>query len=86
MKLCETSLAAVQLASPAWLAVIEQVPIWRSVSEVPETVQTLVVVEAKATVRPEVAVADKVSGEAESEALGNAAKLIVCPPETTVML
>ena len=86
MKLCETSLAAVQLVSPAWLAVIEHEPVWRSVSVVPETVQTLVVVEAKATVRPEVAVAVSVSGEAESEALGSAAKLIVCPPETTLML
>ena len=86
MKLRETSVAAAQLASPAWLAVIAQLPVWRSVSVVPETVQTLAVVEAKLTVRPEVAVADNVSGEAESEALGSAAKLIVWLPEATVML
>ena len=39
-----------------------QVPVVRNVACVPETVQTLAVVEAKATVRLEVAVAESVSG------------------------
>jgi len=43
-------------------ALIVQVPAATKVAVVPETVQMLVVVEAKLTVRPEVAVAERVSG------------------------
>jgi hypothetical protein len=44
------------------LASIVHVPAVRKVATLFETVQTLVVVEAKATVRPELAVAESVSG------------------------
>ena len=37
---------------PAWLAVIVQVPVVRMLATVPLTVQTLVVPDAKLTVRP----------------------------------
>ena len=66
------------------MASIEQAPGWSSVNVVPETVQTLVVVDEKLTVRPELAVADSVSGDAEREASGRAAKMIVCDPCATV--
>ena len=48
---------------PAWLAVIEQVPPPTTVSVVPETVQTDMVVEAKLTVSPEVEEALSEKGE-----------------------
>jgi hypothetical protein len=50
------------LASPAWLAVIEQVPAVSSVTVDPATVHTAGVVDAKVTARPEVAVAVTVNG------------------------
>ena len=55
-------MAAFQLALPAWLALIVQVPTATNVTVVPETVQMLVVAEVKATVRPEEAVALRVIG------------------------
>jgi hypothetical protein len=42
---------------PVWLAVMEQLPPATSVTVTPERVQTPVVVDAKLTVRPELAVA-----------------------------
>jgi hypothetical protein len=51
---------------------------------VPDTVQTGVVPDVKLTVRLELAVAESVSGEADSEALASGAKLIVCEPLLTV--
>ena len=86
VKLCTTLLAALQLPSPAWLAVIEQRPLSTSVTVVPETVQTLGVVEAKLTVRPELAVAESGGGDEDSEMLDRAPKLIVWLPEPTTML
>jgi hypothetical protein len=57
----------------------------RNVAVVPETVQTLVVVETKLTVRPEVAVAESVSGVPTVwAAIGP--KLIVCSMPLTVKL
>lgn len=49
---------------PAWFASMVQAPAVTNVATagVPETVQTLVVVEVKVTARPEVAVAESVSG------------------------
>ena len=47
---------------PACDAVIEQVPAAMKLAVAPETVQTLAVVEAKLTARPEVAVAVRLSG------------------------
>lgn len=55
----ETGAATAKLALPAWLAVMLQVPALTKVSVVPETVQTAAVVEANATLRPELAVASK---------------------------
>ena len=48
-KLCTTAVAAANWALPACDAVIEQVPVVTSVTVEPETEQTGVVVEAKAT-------------------------------------
>src|ERR1700691_2255178 len=62
-KLCETGGAGAKVAlSPGWVAVMLQVPASRNVMFAPDTVQTLVVVDAKATVKPEVAVAVSVNG------------------------
>ena len=47
---------------PAWLASMVQVPEAMNVAVVPETVQTLVVIEVNPTARPDVAVAKSVSG------------------------
>ena len=47
---------------------------------VPDTVQTPVVAEVKATARPELLVAETVSGEADREASARAAKLMVWVP------
>jgi hypothetical protein len=62
-----------------------QVPAAMKVAVVPETVQTLVVVEAKLTVKPELAVAVSVSGVPMLCVLG-AAKVIVCDFELTLKL
>ena len=56
-----TGEAADQVMLPLWLAVIEQDPAETSVSVVPETEQMLLLLEAKETVRPEVAVAERVT-------------------------
>jgi len=61
--------------------VIEQVPVVRNVAVVPLTVQTLVVVVVKLTVRPEVAVAASVSGIPIFCGPG-LTKLIVCAMRT----
>ena len=61
-----TGVAATKLPLPGWVAVIEQTPTETSVAEPPDTVHTAGVVLAKATVRPEVAVATKDTGPALS--------------------
>ena len=61
-----TGVAATKLPLPGWVAMIEQTPTETSVAELPDTVQTAGVVLAKATVRPEVAVATKDTGPALS--------------------
>ena len=63
---------------PAWLAVIEQEPPATIVTVLPATVQTEVVVEAKLTGRPELAVALTVNGAAPKLTLPSAPKVIVC--------
>ncbi len=50
-----------------------------SVSVVPDTVQTPVVAEAKETDSPELAVADRVSGEADMDAFDKAPNVTVWP-------
>ena len=47
---------------PAWFASMVQVPIVRNVTVASETVQMFVLVEVKVTAKPEVAVAESVSG------------------------
>ncbi len=54
-----------------------QLPCATSVSVVPLTVQTLVVLLENTTVSPDAALADNVRGDAEIDALASAAKLIV---------
>ncbi len=56
VKLRVTSVAAEYVESPAWLAVVEQVPVVTNVITKPDTVQTEVVVEANETVKPDDAV------------------------------
>ena len=62
---------------PAWFAAMVQLPGAMNVAVVPETVQTEVVVELKATTRPELAVAESVSG-VPTVCVWIGPKLIVC--------
>jgi hypothetical protein len=62
-----------------------QVPEVSIVAVVPETVQTEVVVEEKATVRPELAVAERVTW-APANWLVIAGKVMVCAAECTTTL
>jgi hypothetical protein len=57
---CE-AVAAIKLLLPACDAVMVQDPVAINEAVVPVTVHTVAVVEAKVTVRPEVAVADRVT-------------------------
>ena len=59
---CCTCGAAFQLALPAWLALIVQVPTLMRLMVEPETVQVGVVAEVKVTLRPELALALSVIG------------------------
>ena len=63
---------------PDWLAVMVHVPAVTSVTVVPLTVQTGVVVEAKLTVRPELAVALTVTVPALIGVFGGPLNVIVC--------
>jgi hypothetical protein len=69
--------AIAYVALPAWSALIEHVPVATSVTEVPETVQTLGVDEVKVTARSEEAVADIEIGLAVNEFADKAPKVIV---------
>jgi len=62
---------------PAWVAWMTQVPEAMKVATVPLTVQTPAVWEAKLTVRPELAVAERLSGVPTTCAPG-LAKVMVC--------
>ena len=70
---------------PAWEAVMVQVPEATNVVVVPETVQTLVVDEAKVTGNPDVAEADSVNG-APTVWVGIALNVMVCGFGITVKL
>jgi quinolinate synthase len=59
-----------------------QVPGPINVIEVPETVHTPVVADVKATVKPDVAVADSVGGVSEIILSARAPNVIVCPDKT----
>jgi hypothetical protein len=69
-----TAGAAAKLLLPACEARIVHVPAPASVTVVPDTVQTGIVVEVKATARPEVAVAAMGNGAPPNVWLANAAK------------
>ena len=74
------------MALPGWLAVIEQEPPATIVTVLPETVQTEVVVEAKLTARPELAVALTVNGAAPYVTSLSAPNAMVCAAGFTVKL
>ena len=71
---------------PAWLAVIEQEPPATIVTVLPATVQTEVVVEAKLTAKPELAVAPMANGEIPKLTPFNEPKVMVCDAGLTVKL
>ena len=62
VKPCVTDVAALKFALPFWFAVMLQVPTVSSVTDAPEIVHTDVVLETKATVSPDVAVAMRLIG------------------------
>lgn len=78
VKLCNTAAAAAKFWSPAWLAATVHVPLVNNDKVVPVTLQTLGVVEAKATGRPEEAVATRVAGATLSTWVPGEAKEMVC--------
>ena len=78
MKLCETMAAAAKVPSPACVAWMVQFPAASSEAVVPETVQVEGVVEAKATVRPELAVALRPSVVVATWRPPMAGKLMLC--------
>ena len=63
VKLCPTCGAGLKLPSPDWSATRVQVPAATIVAEFPLSVQTDGVVDAKATVKPDDAVAVMAKGE-----------------------
>ena len=73
-----TGAAAAYDAFPACDAVIEHVPVVRSVTLVTETVQTLVLFEAKPTVKPLDAVAESTTGPWSTRVSAGCANVIVC--------
>jgi hypothetical protein len=77
LKLRVTALAAAKSALPAWVASIEQVPTETNVTVLPETVQTVEVVDAKLTASPELAVALTVNGDAPNVWVGMTSKEMV---------
>jgi hypothetical protein len=86
VKLCVTDVAAAKLVFPACEAVIEHVPAAINVRVLPDTLHTLEVVDVYETVRPELAVAVRVSGELARFVFGRAAKVIVCVVAVTAKL
>lgn len=74
----DTDAAASKLALPAWLALTVQVPTLSSVRLAPAVVQTAGVLEANATVNPELALATRVTGVVLKVWLPGEVKLSVC--------
>jgi hypothetical protein len=60
-----------------------QLPTLANVMVLPDTVQTVAVVDVKVAAKPDEAVADTVKGAPPSVLLAIAAKLMVCVPLTT---
>ena len=65
---------------PAWLAAIVHVPVVASVTVLPATVHTLVLVELNAMASPEVALAETVNGAVPKVLPASAAKVMVWFP------
>jgi hypothetical protein len=63
---------------PAWLAVIEHVPSVNSVTVTPDTVHTAALLDANATVNPDVELALKAKGEAPRICPLSVPNVIVC--------
>jgi hypothetical protein len=76
-KLCVTDVPAGKVELPGWLAVIEHVPTARMVTVVPDTVQTVGVVELKVIGSPELAVALMEKGAFPMVALFNGPNAMV---------
>ena len=74
----DTGVAAAKPRLPAWLAVTVQVPTATSVSVVPLTVQTPVVVDAKLTTKPELALAARGAGAVPRVWLPGGVNVMVC--------
>lgn len=83
-KLCDTSVAAVNSVLPAWLAVMVHVPVLTTVTVVPDTVHTPVVVDAYETARLDDAVAVMVIGETPYTRSASEPNVIVCDDWFTV--
>ena len=78
-------MAAAYVSLPAWLALMVQVPVVKTVMVVPVTVQIDVVAEVKETVKLEEAVAESV-GAAPPRVIGErSGKVIVLTPVVTIM-
>jgi hypothetical protein len=86
VKLRVTSVAAAQFVLPAWVAWMLQVPAVTRVTEFPETVHTVGVVEARLTGKPELAVALTVNGTVVKVRFEIVPKVIVWVPCVTVKL
>lgn len=82
VKLCVTEVAALYVLLPACDAVMVQVPADTSVSVVPLTVHTGVVVEVSCTLKPDVAVAERAGGVAPRVCVAGLVNVIVCEPTT----
>ena len=84
LKELDTVVAAAKVPLPAWLALTLQVPTETSVSVVPLTLQTLAVVEANDTGRPDVALAASAGGAVPRVWLPGELKVMVCAPGATL--
>ena len=74
--------AAAQVESPAWLAVMEQVPPAIGVTLMPRTVQIVLLFEANVTARLEVAVALNAAGPLPATSSLSGLKVMVCVSST----
>jgi hypothetical protein len=86
VKLCVTGIAAVYVAFPACVAVIEQVPTANTITIVPAAAQMAGVVEAKLTASPELADAVRANAGRPKLTLPGWGNEIVCAMGATVKL
>ena len=80
----DTELAAAKEALPGWLAVMEHVPALNKLNAVPLTLQTVGVVEANATLKPDDALAVSATAAAPKLVLAGCAKVMVCAVAATL--